>query len=77
MNFGSVPNWISIAAACVAVGVAWFHLHKVSESTRRQAGVARADLMLKIDQIFEGKITSESTLARQTLRNMDHIGSNE
>jgi hypothetical protein len=69
IDVGSVPQWISATAACVAVGVAWFQLRKVSESARRQANVVRADLMLKIDQIFEGKEMFESRLAIRTLRN--------
>jgi hypothetical protein len=69
MDYGSVPNWISAAAACTAVGVAWVQLRKVSQSSQRQANVARADLMLKIDQIFEGKDMFESRLAIRTLLN--------
>lgn len=68
-DVGSIPNWIAAVASCFAVFVAWFQLRKVSESARRQANVVRADLMLKIDQIFEGKEMAESRLAIRTLRN--------
>jgi hypothetical protein len=69
LNWGSVPDWLMAAAAFLAVYVAWVQLKKVADANRQQANVARADLMLKIDQIFEGLEMAESRLAVRTLRN--------
>jgi hypothetical protein len=54
-----------------AAGV-WFgreQLIRVAEESRRQGDVARADLMLQIDQIFEGAEVGQSRLEIRTLRN--------
>jgi hypothetical protein len=74
--WGSLPDWIVAIAAAVALWIARGQLAAMLKAERQgaaalqqQANVARAELMLQIDQIFEGPELAESRLAIRTLRN--------
>ena len=69
LPFGSWADWIVALATTTAAIVAWVQLRRVVEASRQQANVARAELILKIDQIFEGAEMAQSRLAVRTLRN--------
>jgi hypothetical protein len=68
-DWGSAPDWVAAFAICATLVVAWIELRKVGLANAGQEAVARADLMLKIDQIFEGGEMAASRLAVRTLRN--------
>lgn len=69
IDWGIIPDWIvAVGTIAIALG-AFLQLKHIASASREQADVARADLMLKIDQIYEGPDMAESRIAVQTLRN--------
>lgn len=68
-TWGTVADWAVVATAVAAVWFGREQLKKVVQESKRQADVARAELMLQIDQIFEGAEIGASRMAIRTLRN--------
>ena len=66
---GSVADVVAAGAAVGTLAVAYVQLRRVVEANQSQADVARADLMLKIDQIFESPDMVQSRISIRTMRN--------
>lgn len=67
--WGTVSDWVIASTAVLAVWFGREQLKRVVEESARQADVARADLMLQIDQIFEGAEIGKSRMAIRILQN--------
>ncbi len=77
INWGSLPDWAIVVVAALALWVAYRQLRLVVAAEDRSAAaaesqtkVARATLMLEIDQIFEGEAVERSRRLVRSVRNM-------
>lgn len=67
--WGNFPDWVIAATAVLGTFFAVKQLQTVAKSSGDQVNVARANLMLEIDERFESTEMLESRLAIRTLRN--------
>lgn len=68
-DWGSIADWVVAITALVGVAFGVVQLLRITQANRAQVGIARAELMLEIDDRFESEHMLHSRIKIQTLRN--------